>query len=150
MRRIVHLLSYTLEFIVVICLTTTIITTFLQVFYRHVLKNPLPWSQEVLMISFVYFVLFGAALAIKHKTHLKVDLVTGAPEKIQRILKAFEFSAIFIFTTFFVYYGMILVMNNLKSGQVVGFLPLQVAYVYLSIPISGLFMLYYLVKGSYK
>lgn len=150
MKRIFHYLGYTLEFIVCACLIVTVVTTFLQVFYRYVLQNPLPWSQEVMMISFVYLVLFGAALAVKNKEHLKVELLDKAPEFVQKVLRLFELIVILIFIGVFVYYGTLLVMSNLKSGQIVGFLPIKVAYVYMSIPISGLFMTYYLVKGVFR
>ncbi len=131
-------------------MTITVLTTFLQVFYRYVLKNPLPWSQEILMISFVYLVLFGAALAVKNKEHLKVEIFDKAPELVQKIFKAAEFVIMLIFIGVFVYYGTLLVIANFTSGTIVGFLPIKVAYVYMSIPISGLFMAYYLVKGVFK
>ncbi|GAE28276.1 TRAP-type C4-dicarboxylate transport system [Halalkalibacter wakoensis JCM 9140] len=150
MKRIAHYLSYTLEFIIFICMTITVVTTFLQVFYRYVLKSPLSWSQEVLMISFVYLVLFGAALAVKNKEHLKVDLFDRAPARVQKLLRVLEFSIMTIFIGVFVYYGTLLVFANFESGTIVGFLPIQVAYVYMSLPISGLFMFYYLVKGVFK
>ncbi|MFC0560642.1 TRAP transporter small permease [Halalkalibacter alkalisediminis] len=150
MRKIAHYLSYTIELIIFVCMTITVLTTFLQVFYRYVLKNPLPWSQEILMISFVYLVLFGAALAVKNKEHLKVEIFDKAPELVQKIFKAAEFVIMLIFIGVFVYYGTLLVIANFTSGTIVGFLPIKVAYVYMSIPISGLFMAYYLVKGVFK
>lgn len=150
LRRIGNYLSYTLEFIVGLCMVVTVITTFLQVFYRYVLGNSLSWSQEVLMISFVYLVLFGAALAVKNKEHLRVDLFDNAPESIKKVLKIIEMITVFTFIVVFVYYGYLLVIANLNSGQIIGFLPIKVAYIYMSVPISGLFMAYYYVKGVFK
>ncbi|MET3504666.1 TRAP transporter small permease [Halalkalibacter oceani] len=149
-KRIGHYLGYTLEFIIFICMVVTVVTTFLQVFYRYALQNPLPWSQEILMISFVYLVLFGAALAIKNKEHLKVELFDKAPESIKKILKIIELVVMFLFIFVFVYYGSLLVIANFESGTLVGFLPIKVAYVYMSLPISGLFMAYYLIRGVFK
>src|SRR5690606_26756411 len=125
MRRVVHYLGYTLEFIVVVCLSITVITTFLQVFYRYVLKNPLAWSQEVMMISFVYLVLFGAALAVKNKEHLRIDLLDKAPEAVQKVLRVLELIILLLFFGMFIYYGIVLVQANLQSGQIVGFLPIK-------------------------
>ncbi|GBG07058.1 putative TRAP transporter small permease protein [Paenibacillus agaridevorans] len=98
------------------------------------------------MISFVWFVLFGAALAVKHKEHLKIDLVENFPSSIRKLFKMIELIVIFAFLFVFIYYGILLIRDNFQSGQTVGFLPLQVAYVYMAIPISGLCMLYYTVK----
>ncbi len=102
------------------------------------------------MISFVYLVLFGAALAVKNKEHLKVELFDKASERVQKILKIFELVIMFIFIGVFIYYGILLVLANYASGTIVGFLPIKTAYVYMSIPISGLFMAYYLIKGVFK
>ncbi|XID93145.1 TRAP transporter small permease [Paenibacillaceae bacterium WGS1546] len=150
MKKGLHYLSYTLEVLTCTFLAITVLMTFVQVFYRFVLSTPLSWSQEVLMISFVWFVLFGAALSVKHKEHLKIDLLDRAPPALKKIFKVAELFIVFAFTAVLVYYGIILVSDNLKSGQNVGFLPVKVAYVYLAIPISGLFMLYYSVKGLVK
>lgn len=150
MKKGLHYLGYTLEVLTCTFLAVTVLMTFVQVFYRFVLSTPLSWSQEVLMISFVWFVLFGAALSVKHKEHLKIDLLDRASPALKKIFKIAELLVIFVFIAVFVYYGIILVSDNLKSGQNVGFLPLKVAYVYLAIPISGLFMLYYSVKGLVK
>lgn len=150
MRRILHYLSYTLECIVVVTLAITAITTFLQVFYRYVLKSPLAWSQEVMMISFVYLVLFGAALAVKNKEHLRIDFLDNAPEAIKKVLRVLELIILLFFFGIFIYYGILLVQANLQSGQIIGFLPIKTAYVYMAIPISGLFMTYYLIKGVFR
>ncbi|MBD2844175.1 TRAP transporter small permease [Paenibacillus sp. IB182496] len=147
MRKGLHYIGYTLEFLTCLFLSATVLLTLIQVVYRFVLSMPLPWSQEVIMISFVWFVLFGAALSVKHKEHLKVELLDKAPPVVKRSLQAIELLVVFVFVLVFVYYGFLLVRDNLASGQQIGFLPIKVAYVYAALPISGLFMLYYAVKG---
>jgi len=102
------------------------------------------------MISFVWFVLFGSALAVKHREHLKIDLIEKLPSGIRLICKMIEILIVFAFILVFVYYGIILVQDNLQTGQAVGFLPIKVGYVYMAIPVSGLFMLYYTVKDLVK
>lgn len=102
------------------------------------------------MISFVWFVLFGSALAVKHREHLKIDLIEKLPAGIRLICKIIEILIVFAFIFVFVYYGIILVQENLKTGQSVGFLPMKVGYVYMAIPVSGLFMFYYTVKDLVK
>jgi TRAP-type C4-dicarboxylate transport system permease small subunit len=141
-----HFLSYTLEFLTCSFLLIAVLITAIQVMCRFLFDLSFSWSQEVLMISFVWFVLFGAALAVKHKEHLKIDLVENFPSSIRKLFKMIELIVIFAFLFVFIYYGILLIRDNFQSGQTVGFLPLQVAYVYMAIPISGLCMLYYTVK----
>lgn len=141
-----HYITKLLEFIITLCLTITVTVTFLQVFFRFALKSPLSWSQEVVMIGFVYSVLFGAALAFKNAEHLTVDLFEEASKGVQKILNIFPFIIVLIMIGILTYYGWMLVLDNLNSGQVLGFLPIKKAYIYMALPISSLFMLYYHVR----
>ena len=146
MKNKLHYLSYTLEFLTCSFLLIAVLITAVQVFSRFVFNFSFSWSQEILMISFVWFVLFGAALAVKHREHLKIDLIEKLPAQLKLVFKIIEMTVIFAFIVVFVYYGILLIQDNFKSGQTVGFIPLKVAYVYMAIPVSGLCMLYYTVK----
>lgn len=139
-----------LEVITTICLSATVILTFLQVIFRYVIQQPLSWSQELLMISFVYSILFGSALAIKNNEHLTVDLYDDISNIFSIILKTLEFIVVGTMIIILLYYGYILVMDNFESGQTLGILPLKKAYVYLAIPISALFMLYFHIKKVFS
>jgi TRAP-type C4-dicarboxylate transport system permease small subunit len=46
-----------------------------QVFFRYVLNNSLPWPEEVARLGFVWVVFLGMALAIHRDAHLRIDLV---------------------------------------------------------------------------
>ncbi|PIC94850.1 hypothetical protein CSV69_14545 [Sporosarcina sp. P26b] len=150
LKRIDLLIEKFLEFIITFCLSITVSLTLVQVFFRFVLKQPLSWSQEVVMISFVYSVLFGAALAFKDSEHLTVDIFESAKEKVQKFLNVFSYIVVLIMIIVFIYFGLTLVLDNLKSGQIIGFLPIKKGYVYMALPISSLFMLYYHVKRVFK
>lgn len=149
-KRLDELLGKLLEIIITLCLGSVVIITFLQVFFRYVLQQPLTWSQEALMISFVYSVLFGAALAVKNGDHLKVDMFENIPNAFRKVLSVLQFLIVLIVVITIFYYGLQLVINNFKSGQIVGMLPIKKAYVYLALPISALFMLYYQAKKVFE
>lgn len=138
------------EIIVGLTLASTVVVTFLQVLFRYVLKQPLSWSQEVLMISFVYSILFGAALLVHNSGHLTVDLFENAGGKTNRFLKIFEFIIVGFSIIFLIIYGIQLVQNNLNSGQTLGFLDIQKAYVYLALPVSAILMFYFHVRKVFK
>ncbi|MFC4409946.1 TRAP transporter small permease [Chungangia koreensis] len=141
-----HWITKLLEFIITVCLSVTVILTLVQVIFRFVLKMSLSWSQEVVMISFVYSVLFGAALAFKNSEHLTVDIFENAKPIVQKIFNVISFTAVAIMIVVLIVYGFQLVADNLASGQIVGFLPIKKGYVYLALPLSAIFMLYYHVK----
>jgi len=144
------MLGKVLQVLATVSLSLTVIITFLQVLFRYVFKSPISWSQEVLMISFVYSILFGAALAVKNKEHLTVDLFDNLSSIKEKILVVIEFIVTGTVILILLYFGWELVRANLNSGQIVGILPLKKAYVYLAIPLSALFMLYFHIRKVIK
>src|SRR5690625_4350266 len=109
-KRLDDLLGRLLEIIITLCLASVVVITFLQVFFRYVLKYPLTWSQEALMISFVYSILFGAALAVKNDEHLKVDLFENIPVIVRKILNVFKYLLMLIIIILYLYYVNLLVV----------------------------------------
>lgn len=146
LKRLDHYIGKLLEILITLSLGSVVIITFLQVFFRYVLNQPLTWSQETLMIAFVYSILFGAALAIKNKEHLKVELFEKLPKTIGIVFQVIEFIVVGTLIVVLLYYGMILVQNNFNTGQTLSMLPIKMAYVYMAVPIAALFMLYFHIK----
>lgn len=150
MNKIDDVLSKILESIMVVTLLITIIVTFLQVVFRYLLGISFPWSQEFLMMSFVYSIFAGAAYLASTHEHLVVDLFDKLNPKIDTLLSIMEcIIAIFVLVVF-VYYGVDLVQSNLISGQTLSSLPIQRAYLYMSVPIFSTFMIYFYVRRLYK
>ncbi len=79
LRRLDNLIAKLLEVLITLSLMFVVVITFLQVFFRYLLNQPLTWSQEALMIAFVSSIFFGAALAIKNGEHLKVEIFENLP-----------------------------------------------------------------------
>ncbi|RPF54323.1 TRAP transporter small permease [Aquisalibacillus elongatus] len=150
LKKIDTLIYRIVEIIVGLTLTATVVVTFLQVLFRYVIQQPLTWSQEVLMISFVYSILFGAALLIHNSGHLTVDLFEEASGIKIKVLKVLEFLVVGFTIVFLIYYGIQLVQNNLDSGQTLGFLDIQKAYVYLALPVSAILMFYFHVRKVFR
>src|SRR5699024_1828567 len=117
---------------------------------RYVLKVSLPWSQELLMVFFVYSIFFGAAVLVYKKDHLVVDLFDNVPNIINKLLMTLESLIAMIVLFIFIYYGMELVNQNLVSGQTLGLLPFKRAYLYLVVPITSVFMIYFYLRRLYK
>lgn len=149
-KRLDALFGRLLEIIITLCLGSVVVITLLQVFFRYVIQQPLTWSQEALMICFVYSVLFGAALAVKNDDHLKVDLFENLPKAVKKVLSIVQYIIVVTLMIALLYFGYKLVLSNLESGQIVGMLPIKKAYVYMSLPVSALFMLYYQVKKVFR
>ncbi|MCK1976969.1 TRAP transporter small permease [Jeotgalicoccus huakuii] len=139
-----------LEFIMILCLSLTVIVTFLQVLFRYFIQISIPWSQEFLMICFVYSVFSGAAVLVSKNEHLVVDLFEKLPKKYDVLFRVIECLVALFVLSILVIYGSILVNQNLVSGQTLGLLPIQRAYLYMAVPLSSLFMIYFYVRRLYK
>ncbi|PSL48597.1 TRAP-type C4-dicarboxylate transport system permease small subunit [Salsuginibacillus halophilus] len=129
-----------------VSLIVTVGVTLLQVIYRYVLNTSLVWGQEAVLITFVYTVLFGAVICVKHYDHLQVDLLENAPGWVQRFSRLLENIVTTAFIVVLLFYGGILFLDNLASGTTVATLPVEQAYVYLAIPLSAVLMLYFQVR----
>ncbi|SES06728.1 TRAP transporter small permease [Salisediminibacterium halotolerans] len=150
MEKVDRIIEIIMEYFLIAALFVTVAFTFIQVFTRYVFGMSLAWSQELVLITFVYTVLFGAVICLKNDDHLKVDLLDNAPAWLLKAVRVLEFIITAVFVIVLMYFGYQLFMNNLASGTVVGILPIQQAFVYIAIPISAVFMLYFQLRKVMK
>ena len=73
----VRLLDQALRYLLILTMGTLTVTVFMQVLIRFVFKIPLPWTEEVARISFVYSVYLGAILGMRDRAHINVDIAPG-------------------------------------------------------------------------
>ncbi|SMY06307.1 TRAP transporter small permease [Flavimaricola marinus] len=69
----------------------------IQVFWRYVLNDPLAWTEEVVMICFIWTVFWAAAFMVPVREHVSFDVVydvVGAQTK--RSFTAISLSAIVV------------------------------------------------------
>jgi TRAP-type C4-dicarboxylate transport system permease small subunit len=116
-----------------------------QVFTRFVLGNPSSYTEELARYLLVWLGLLGGAYAVGKKMHLAIDLVPTLVKGPKRImLEIFIQSSIFIFAAAIVLWGgLSLVGLTLTLRQVSAALQIQLGYVYLVLPLSGILMMFY-------
>ena len=117
---------------------------FLQVVFRFILKSPLAWSQDVIRLCFTYLVFLGAAWCVREKAHLNIDVVISCLKpKLRAALELVINIALCGFFIFLAYYGWKFAVTG--KTQLAPYLPVPMFYYYLSVPISAVLMLYYMV-----
>lgn len=58
-----------------------------QVFFRYVLNQPLAWTEEAVMIAFIWTVFWAGAFMVPIREHVTFDVVYDfAPAKVKRFL----------------------------------------------------------------
>lgn len=142
LKALDRLLKYLLTFLVGL-LTVSV---FLQVLIRFVFKYPLPWTEEVSRIAFVYSIFVGATIAVREKAHLNVDFVLVVlPQGLALAIKLVGTALVGIFLVFMTWQGVVFVRAT--GVQVTPVMQVPFRYLYLIIPTSGGLMLLYLVLG---
>ncbi len=118
-----------------------------QVFTRFVLRHPSSFTEELARYMMIWVGLLGSAYAAGKKSHLALDLVTsrltGARK---RFSEMFVHGAVLLFAlTVLVGGGGRLVYIQLSLGQQSAALQMKLGYVYLAVPLAGLFIVFYSV-----
>jgi len=80
-KKTVAAITFVIEHIATLLFILFFIVVLLQVFFRFVLDAPLTWSEEAARYFNLWSVLLGAAVAVKYRDHLRVDLIDGLVKK---------------------------------------------------------------------
>ncbi|MBF7082556.1 TRAP transporter small permease subunit [Desulfallas sp. Bu1-1] len=102
--------------------------------------HPVVWLQDVARFAFMWTVFFGAAIGFRHGTHYRIELFAG-----NKFLTPFVFLCQAIFILVLIIYGYQFAMMGLERVAMPSGIP--IFYSAVSIPLAGLFMLYYLVES---
>src|SRR5690625_913073 len=118
----------------------------LGVFYRYVLHNALTWSDEVAMLCFTWVVFLGAALLIREKGHVRIELIESVlPDSLNWVLHLLIQLLIFIVGFCMVWFGWD--YTQLTVGQTAPATRYPIWVRSLSVPVSGiLFCVYSLLN----
>lgn len=139
MERINKFLEKTLIKIGVGLFIIFIAVVFLQVIARNYLKLSMFWTQEIALLSFIWSVFLGGAIAVRQRKHYIVEIIS--PEKFPKVslfLDIFASLISFIVIYVFLYSGLIFVQMGMTRYSRVLLLPM--AYFFMPFPVAGFFM----------
>jgi TRAP-type C4-dicarboxylate transport system permease small subunit len=124
------------------------ITTF-TVFTRYILNYVPSWSEEIPRYLLVWITYLGAALAIKFKEHISLDVFFNLmPLKARQVGHLILNGLIAIVAVIMVVYGIVL-LNHFGDDKMES-IALTNFWLYLVMPISGTLMLLYLAQDTWK
>ncbi len=143
---VLGILDRALKYLLTLLIIILTVSVFLQVLIRFVFKYPLPWTEEVSRIAFVYSIFVGATIAVREKTHLNIDvLLVVLPKGAAWVITVLGLILVGIFLGFVTWEGIALVRATGVQMTPVMQVPFQ--YLYLIVPASGALMLLYLVMA---
>ena len=139
-------LDRTLKYALTLLSVVLTVSVFLQVLIRFVFKYPLPWTEEIARIAFVYCIFVGATIAVRENSHLSVDfLLVILPKRVARAAVFLGMLLVGVFLISVTWQGVVLVLATGVQMSPVMQVPFK--YLYLILPVSGALMLLYLVAN---
>jgi TRAP-type C4-dicarboxylate transport system permease small subunit len=147
LKSVKNTLDRSLEILTSVTVAVLVIDVLWQVFTRLVLNDPSSWTEELAIFLLIWVSLLGAAVALNRGAHLGIDyFVSKLPERARLYTEVLVFACISLFSIcVMVAGGFSLVISTLELGQESPALGVKVGYVYLAIPISGLFLALYAI-----
>lgn len=122
-----------------------------QVASRFIVGHPSSFTDELAGYLLIWVGLLGAAYVTGQRQHLAIDLISRKmSEKGQRRLQIFINTLITLFAiVVLIIGGSNLVFITFYLNQISSALQIPIGYVYLVLPISGLFIIYYAVSDIF-
>ncbi|MCA9148431.1 MAG: TRAP transporter small permease [Planctomycetales bacterium] len=150
MRTARIMLTQALELAVTVIVGILVLDVLWGVLSRFALGRPSPWTEELATFLLMWVALLGAAVALSRKSHLGVDFfVQQLHPDAQRLLAICVQALVACFAiSAMVYGGIVLVRETLQSGQVTPALGIRMGFVYLAMPIAGVFITLFSIEQA--
>ena len=137
----------------VVLMSLLVLDVLWQVASRYILRSPSSFTDELARYLLIWVALIGAAYVTGKNMHLAIDILPGKLEGAKAVLlHRFIYLLILVFALLVMVVGGIrLVYISFALGQLAATLQVSLAYVYISLPVSGLLICFYciheLIKG---
>ena len=147
--RVLERITAVVKWVMIIMTCVIFFITTFTVFTRYLINYVPSWSEEIPRYLLVWITYLGAALAIKYKEHISLDVFFNLlPLKARQVGHLFLNGLIAIVAVIMVFYGIGLV-NHFGDDKMES-IPLTNFWLYLVMPISGTLMLLYLAQDTWK
>lgn len=134
-----------LEWVLAILLGAMVLDVFWGVITRYILDSQSSWTDELARFLLIWLSILGAAYASGKKLHIAIDLLPKyLNDRNKKILDIITTSIVLLFAVaVFLIGGLRYVYISFTLGQTSPALKLPIGFVYIVMPIAGLFVSYY-------
>ncbi len=142
------LLVRALEGVLVVGFAVLTLDVLWGVFSRYVVGEQSRWTEELAIYLLVWVSLLGASVTYADRGHLGVDYFVGKLDPAaQRVAAVVAELVVLAFSVLVLLWGgWALITETLAAGQVSPALDVPMGYVYLAVPLSGVFFLLFSVE----
>ena len=141
MKRVFDLVEKAIQFIVTSAMYVFIALVAVQVIWRYVLSNPLPWTEQAARYLFIWMLMLEMPILVRRKNNMAFDLLYNRfPEKVQ---KAIQIMTLILIGAFGVVYFIASIQLCIKAGNKTAIgLGIPIKWVYAAQPVgAGLLVL---------
>jgi len=144
------ILIRSLEITVMIVVAVLVLDVVWQVTTRFILKDPSRWTDELATMLLIWVSLLGASVGFIRKAHLGVDYFVGKlGGKLKILVEFLVYLLIIAFAVLILIYGgYMMVSKTLETGQPSPAMQIEMGYVYLALPISGIFIAIFALEAA--
>ncbi len=145
MKNIRTILDKTVEYIGMTLLSVMVIMVLWQVFTRTVLNNPNTVTEEFVRFSLIWLSMLSSAYVVGKQAHLNVSLLSDKLEGNKKFILEVVVQVLFLlFAVIMMIYGGAKYVS-ITMGQISPSLGINMGYVNMAVPVSGVIMFIYSV-----
>lgn len=147
MKRAAEIIKKTELVLIIVLLLGMVCSSFLQVVFRLVLKQPLSWTEELSRYLFVWMTFIGGALVVSESGHFKMDILTVLIKgRWVQVVNIIVNIALVIFSIVLVVYGFKLV--QMVYSQKTPALGITMSIPYFVLPLNGVLSIIHLIENT--
>ncbi len=151
--KILHIADKALTFFEDWTLFITVIVALLALFANVVLRYgfnySLAWSEELVREVIIYTTFIGCSAAIRKRSMIKIDALVQLAPILKMPLNLFSNIMTLLFAGMMMYYGWLMAVQQLATGQKTIILQIPLVYLYAILPLMGVMMFIRTVQIMY-
>jgi TRAP-type C4-dicarboxylate transport system permease small subunit len=125
-----------------------VITMAIEVLRRELFAYSSIWGEEIVRYSFIYLAWIGAAVAVKDRGHIRIDvLLHYLPPRAKTLLYIFGDLVMFVVAVIALYWSWETVHVSAKFGSVSHGLRVSMVWFLLAVPVGFALMIFRLVQS---
>lgn len=137
-----------LDGLTVALLIVLVLLVALQVVFRFI-GFPSPWTEEMARFAFVYITFFGSVLALKEGSHIVIEFVVERLPAAWRRAVGLLFNFVVMAFLVLVVLGSVITLRINKDVTAASLPWFKMTYVYISIFVASILMLFYVLKQTW-
>jgi TRAP-type C4-dicarboxylate transport system permease small subunit len=142
-------LNKILEWMVVVLLSIMLFSVLWGVLTRYIFADQSPWTDELARFMLIWVSIIGATYVSGKNAHIAIDLLPASMSvrtKLRLELITGIIISLFVFAVFLVG-GLRYIYISFRLGQTSAALEIPMGYVYLVLPLAGLIIIYFKIRG---